>query len=372
MEMQKQTKKIVLTGGHAATTAYSVVEEIKKRKLGLEIFWVGPKKAIEGREILTLSFQLLPKLGVCHCATIGGRLQRKWTVWTIPSLLKIPVSFVQSFLFLIKIRPSIIVSFGGYAAFPVVVCGWVLGIPIIIHEQTSSYGLANRISSFFARKIAIARDESRAFFPKKKVVLTGNPVMAKIVEVGRKENMGNPPTIYITGGSTGAQRINTSVDKILEILLTDFQVIHQTGELDFAYFKSRKEKLNEELKKNYNVEKFIEPDLVDRIFKKSDILVSRAGANTISEIMITARPSVIVPISWSRNGEQAKNAEAAKNAGIAVVIDENEITAEILLERIFFLKRNWKKMIASMNTNLAKLDTGASARMVDLIKEQIF
>ena len=158
--------RIVLTGGHAGTTAFATVEEIVKRKKAWELFWIGPKSAVEGKNIPTAASLILPQYGVYHHPIIAGRITKKWTRWSLPSLFKIPIDFIQALILLIKIKPKVILSFGGYVAFPVVVTGWLLGIPVIIHAQTVVVGLANRFLAFFARKIAVARGESRELLPK--------------------------------------------------------------------------------------------------------------------------------------------------------------------------------------------------------------
>ena len=158
--------KILLTGGHAATTAIATVEEILKRKRHVwDIYWVGSGKAIEGSKIPTLESISLPKLGVKVRSIITGRLQRKFTIWTIPSLIKMPIGFIHAFLIINKIKPNIVISFGGYAALPIVVIGKVMKIPIVLHEQTMTVGKANKISAFFADRIALARGESMNYLP---------------------------------------------------------------------------------------------------------------------------------------------------------------------------------------------------------------
>jgi len=366
--MVNKMTKIVLTGGHAGTTAYATVEEILKRKRSWELFWIGPKSAVEGKNIATVASQILPQYGVYHHPIIAGRLTKKWTRWSLFSLFKIPIGFIHALILLIKIKPKIILSFGGYAAFPIVVVGWILGIPVIIHAQTVVVGLANRLSAFFARKIAIARAESREFLPKDKVVLTGNPVMASVVEVGAKAEIPKSPTIYITGGSTGAQRINIVVEEILPSLLNGFNIIHQTGELDYDHFLKVRENLSPNLRGKYELKAFFDPREVWKIYKKADILISRAGANTISEILITKRPSILIPIPWSTYDEQSKNALAAQKAGIAIVLPEDKLTPKSLLDAVYNLKDNWSRMIVKADTKLAQLDAAAAKKLADLME----
>ena len=252
-QSEENRRRIVLTGGHAATTAVAVTQEIKSEGLDWDLYWIGVKNAIEGKKIVTLESEVLPRLGVKFLPLITGRMQRRFTIWTIPSILKIPIGFIQSFYYLIKIRPRVILSFGGFASFPVVFSGSILGIPVVIHEQTSAIGRSNRMSVKFAKEIALSRKESLKYYPKEKSVITGNPVMKEVVRIKPKIKIGQIPTIFITGGSRGSQSINESVEKILRQLLSKYRVIHQTGGLDYLKFSDIKQKLPQALRDNYEV-----------------------------------------------------------------------------------------------------------------------
>ncbi len=364
-------KRIVLTGGHAATTALAVIEEIHKEHKNWDIYWIGPRMAMEGKRIETSAGRVLPKMGVHYYPIVAGRLQAKWTFYTIPSLIRVPVGFLHALYLLIKIKPNVIISFGGYAAFPVVFVGWVLRIPVIIHAQTVVLGLTNRLSFPFAKKIAIARKESLPFVPPQKAILTGNPVISSITSVGIKKEKGKPPTLYITGGSTGSQIINSTLDKILEKLLLDFYVIHQTGELDFDYFVKRKKVLPPNLSARYEVANFIEPTDVWKVYKKADILISRAGANTISEILITGRPSILIPHPRVTFDEQNKNADLAQKSGLIFVLKQDDLTKESLLKATYYVSHNWNKMVTGYDKTYSKLDTYAAMKLVGLIDNEI-
>src|SRR3990167_5082544 len=153
--------KILVTGAHF-TTAVAVIEELKNLPAGrqeqkdIDIVYVGRKTTREGDSSHSVESQVLPQLGVKFISIITGRLQRAFTIYTFSSLLKIPIGFLQSFFILLKEKPDVILSFGGYVAVPLVIAGWLLSIPIIIHEQTLVSGLANTISSFFADKVAVS------------------------------------------------------------------------------------------------------------------------------------------------------------------------------------------------------------------------
>ncbi|KKQ95631.1 MAG: hypothetical protein UV74_C0013G0266 [Candidatus Woesebacteria bacterium GW2011_GWB1_43_14] len=361
-------KKVLLTGGHAGTTAIAVIQELEERNKEWKIYWIGARRASERGDITTLESKVFPGLNVHYCTILAGKLHRKWSIYSIISLFKIPFGFVHAFLLLLKIRPKVILSFGGFAAFPVVLCAWVLRIPIIIHEQTSTVGLANQLSNHFASKIAVSRKSSTKYFPRKKVVVTGNPVMKQVLDVGLKKKMGNPPTIYITGGSRGARVINEAVRPIIEDLLKLFVVYHQTGLADFDEFNQLKSEFPKMLSERYYPQEFFDPLSIDEVYRLADIVVGRSGANTVSEIISIKRPSVFIPIPWTRYDEQGENAKMAEKLGIALVINQSELTPILLNETILRVKDDWTKMIKSKSL---PEDRKASGNLVSLMEQII-
>lgn len=368
---KKAKKKIILTGGHAATTALAVVEELAKRgdkRSFWDIYWIGVRRAVEGKRIPTLEAAVFPKMGVSFHPIFAGRLQRKFGFWTIPSLMKIPIGFFHALALLLKIRPQIIVSFGGFAAFPVVLVGWFLKIPVVIHEQTSVVGRANRYSAPFARKIAVARPESIKFFPRQKCVLVGNPVLPEIAEVPPKDKPGDPATIYITGGSRGSQAVNAVIKEIIEKLLRKFIVIHHTGFLDFEEFKKLRSSFSQDLRKNYEVYSIIDPTEIDGVYRRADIVISRAGANTVSEIILAKRPAILIPLPFSFQDEQTKNAQYARRQGVARVLKQGDLTADRLLGEIEEVYENWEKIVKDIRAE-PNPDIEAASRLADLIEE---
>lgn len=370
-KQRNKRKRIVLTGGHAATTAMATIEELIRRSSkanGWDIYWIGSKRAIEGKDVPTLESEFLPKLGVSFHPIFTGRLQIKFTVWTIPSIAKIPIGLFQSFFLLLKLKPDIVLSFGGFASFPVVLAAWFLRIPIVIHEQTTAAGRATRFSAPFAKKIALARKESKKYFPPQKTVVVGNPVMTQVVEVLPKEKPGSPPTIFVVGGSRGSQTINTLIEQIAEKLLAKYILIHQTGLLDYRKVLNLRKSLPEKLKERYEVYATIDPMDIDDVYRRADIIVSRAGANTVSELLIIRRPAILIPIPFSYADEQRKNAVFAQKWGIARVLEQEEITAEELLEEIEKVFKDWEKIVSRVKKKKS-LDINASKKLVDLLEE---
>ena len=368
MESPKgKRSKIVLTGGHAATTAVAVAEEIKSEGLNWELYWIGVKNAIEGKKVVTLESEVLPRLGVKFLPLTTGRIQRRFTIWTIPSILKIPIGLVQSLYYLVKIRPSVVLSFGGFAAFPVVLNAKLLGIPVVIHEQTSVAGRSNLLSQRFASKIALSRPESKKYYPAAKCVVTGNPVMKEITKIKPKLKLGNPPVIFITGGSRGSQKINDTFSKILNKLLSKYKLIHQTGGLDYLKFSEIKQRLPQALRDNYEVFVRVNPLEVSKIYEKSDIVVARAGANTVSEVMTIKRPAIFIPLSISFMDEQTKNATVARDLGLARIILQKNLTPENLFKEIEDLIGNYHAIVQRVISKETP-DKDASRKLLSVMK----
>jgi UDP-N-acetylglucosamine--N-acetylmuramyl-(pentapeptide) pyrophosphoryl-undecaprenol N-acetylglucosamine transferase len=359
--------KIVLTGGHAATTAVAVIQEIKSQGLNWDLTWIGVKNAIEGKKVVTLESEVLPKLGVKFIPLTTGRIQRRFTVWTIPSILKIPIGIIQAFYYLVKERPGVILSFGGFASFPVVVCAKFLGISVVIHEQTSAAGRSNLYSQKYASQIALSRRESEKYFPAGKCIVTGNPIMNEITKVKPKLRMEEPPTIFVTGGSRGSQKINEVLEKILKKLLSKYRLIHQTGGLDYLKFSDIKQKLPQALRNNYEVFVRVNPLEVYKIYQNCDIVIARAGANTVSEIMMVKRPSILIPLPVSYLDEQTKNARIARDMGVAKIILQKNLTPEILFKNIEETAANYADIVGKIKSKKSP-DEGASKNLIRILK----
>lgn len=354
-------KKVLLTGGHAATTAISVIEELIRRfsKDGIDIFWIGAKFASEGRNVDGLELKIFPELGVKTYLLNAGRLQRKFTRYTIFSLLKIPIGLIQAIYYILKIRPDVTLSFGSFAAFPVVFASWLFRIPVLIHEQTLGVGLANKLSMCFTKEILLARKESDKHFGNKKTEVVGNPVMTQITEVQAKEKIGDPPIIFVMGGSRGSERINNALFSVIDKLLEKYQVVHIIGQLDCKRFESIKNK-------NYRCFSFVSPMEIDNLYRESDIVISRSGANTVAELMIVKRPAILIPIPWSQLNEQEENAKLARDFGLAKILKQEELTGERLISEIEETVRDWGKIISQIKTKYSD-DVTASSKVVDVL-----
>ncbi|MCL4417884.1 MAG: UDP-N-acetylglucosamine--N-acetylmuramyl-(pentapeptide) pyrophosphoryl-undecaprenol N-acetylglucosamine transferase [Actinobacteria bacterium] len=314
--------KILITGAHF-TPAVAVIEELKKID-GVEIVYVGRKTTFEGDNSRSVESEALPALGVKFIPIITGRLQRTFTIYTIPSLLKIPIGLIQALYIILSEKPDVILSFGGYIAVPLVIAGWLLSIPIMIHEQTLVEGLANKISSYFADKIAVA---FKNLFKGEKIILTGNPIRRKILEAKERVRIKeDSPVILIIGGNQGSHVINLAVEKCLEQLIKRAVVYHQTGDSKYQDY----ERLHQMESDKYKVFKFISQDWT-KILTESDLVISRAGINTLTELAFLGKPVLLIPIP---NKEQNKNSKFFENVGLAKILLQSQLSGEMLLRDI--------------------------------------
>jgi UDP-N-acetylglucosamine--N-acetylmuramyl-(pentapeptide) pyrophosphoryl-undecaprenol N-acetylglucosamine transferase len=368
--------KILMTGAHF-TPAQAVIEELKKQG-NVEIVYIGRKHTQEQDSSLSVESQVLPKLGVKFIPIIAGRLRRSFDFYTLVSLFKIPVGFLQSFFILLKERPDVILSFGGYVAVPTVINGWLLSIPIIVHEQTLVSGLANQISNFFADKIAVSFKKDYAF-DEEKVVVTGNPIRKELLEVEKnsdskvssffkKSSAQKLPLIYITGGNQGSDSINREIAEILEGLTQKAFVIHQTGQSKFQHF----EKLSEKKKglkypERYLVQKWFDANDVALIFQNTDLVISRAGVNTLLELAYFGVPTVVIPLPGLYKNEQVVNAKFFESIGLCQIIYQSELSGKKLLYEVSRILKSREKFKKEAENAKEIVIPGAAKRLAQLV-----
>ena len=320
--------KILITGAHF-TPAVATIEELKKIT-DVDIVYVGRKKTLEGDETSSVESKVLPQLGVKFIPITTGRLQRLLTIYTLFSLLKIPIGFIQALIIILSERPDVILSFGGYVAIPIVIIGWLFSIPIIIHEQTLISGLANKISFLFADKIALSFKQDKYF--KKSTVLTGNPIRRQILEGVNLAHPGgvlDPPVLLIMGGNQGSHVMNIAVEGILDKLINIAFVYHITGDSKFHDF----ERLEKRQSNHYLVKKWVGKEWGE-ILSKADLVISRAGINTLTELAYLGKPALVIPIPYLYSDEQNKNARFFESLGLVQILPQSKLSGNTLLKNI--------------------------------------
>ncbi|MFH1896178.1 MAG: UDP-N-acetylglucosamine--N-acetylmuramyl-(pentapeptide) pyrophosphoryl-undecaprenol N-acetylglucosamine transferase [bacterium] len=334
-KQKPRTLKLVVTGGHL-TPALATINAILRLKPEAKVFFFGRKNSREGDTASSAEFDVISNLGIPFIQIITGRLQRKFTRYTLPSLAKIPIGVVQCLRNLIQIRPDIIVSFGGYVAVPVALAGWILRIPIVTHEQTLTIGLANKIISLVSNVVATTYNANGETRHASKTVVTGNPT----IKHKHEQITNNPlhgklnsrlPTILITGGNQGSHAINSVVFESIDKLLTIANVIHQTGNsevtMDYDTGLHIKQTLPIEQSHRYMIYDYINPNLMGMFYDKAELVISRAGANTITELLVYGKKAVLIPL----NNEQRTNAKHYTQFNLGTIIDQENLATETLI-----------------------------------------
>lgn len=363
---------IAAGGGGHFSPALSVIDELPK---DTDILVIGRKHSLEGDRAISYEYQVAKSLGIPFQTITTGRLQRRFTRFTIPSLLKFPRGFFEAFGILRSFKPDVVLSFGGYIALPVTLAAFFLKIPVVIHEQTLGAGMANIIASSFAKKVCISWETSARFFPSKKVVLTGNPIrkelfMCQKTTTGKKVNV---PILYITGGSIGSHQINMLVEGCLEKLLKEFQVVHQSGGSsqfgDFERLQIKKEQLEDDLKNRYTLKKFLNVSEILETLQNADVVVSRCGITTITELLYFGKVALLIPLHFSQKNEQLENALFFKKQGLGEILEKKNITSDEFyrhLTSLYAQLNNYRQ-----GAKLAKklIHTDAAARIVSVVKQ---
>ena len=327
-------KRIVITGGHH-NSALVMAEELRKR--GYEVIWFGHKFTMWGDKSPGAEYKEVNGAGFKFIEIKAGKVYRTYHPL---KLARLPLGFIQSFYSLFKFRPVLILSFGGYLAVPVVICGWLLKIPSMTHEQTVVYGLANRVIGKLAKKVFVSWGSSLGHFPSKKVVFSGLPLRSEIFTQKKdKFDFKNKlPTIYLTGGKQGSHWLNQAVEEVLSDILKDYNLIHQSGKStiydDLSHLQKKKRTLIPKLRKRYFLQDYFGLKEIGNIFAASDLIVSRSGAHITYEIAVLGKPVIFIPLPWSYNDEQKRNAQILVDSGLAQILPQEKLSGETLLQII--------------------------------------
>lgn len=332
------SKKIVLTGGGTAghvTPNIALLPYLKEA--GYEVYYIGSKNGIEKR--------LIEDFDVPYYGVSTGKLRRYFDVKNFTDPFRIIKGFSEAKKALKEIKPDIVFSKGGFVSVPVVRAAHSLKIPSIIHESDLTPGLANKLCIPAACKICCNFPETMQYVSDKKGVLTGTPIREELKSGSKEAGLSfcefgsDKPVLLIIGGSQGARSINNMVRACLPTLLKSFNIIHLCG----------KGNLDESLNKTegYVQFEYIKEELKD-LFAASDVVISRAGANAIFEILALRKPNLLIPLPTGR-GDQILNSDSFASQGFSVVLKEENLTEEAFLESVNALYSNRDKYISAMN-----------------------
>ena len=349
-------KRIVLTGGGTAghvTPNLALVPELRAR--GYEILYIGSYKGIE-KELIT-------KAGISYKAISSGKLRRYFDLKNFTDPFRVIRGYFQSRKIMKEFKPDVVFSKGGFVAVPVTFAAKRLGIPVIAHESDMTPGLANKLSAPSAVKICCNFPETLKFLPKEKAVFTGTPIRSELLKGDRKKGLElcgfdeEKPVLLVIGGSLGAVHINDQVRAVLDELLKDFQIIHICG----------KGNLDESLsnKQGYIQFEYVDKELKD-LFAAADIMVSRAGANAISEILALRKPNLLIPLSKEASrGDQILNAGSFRKQGFSAVLMEEDMNDESFLKAVHELWEHRDKYIEAMQSSPASDGVGLICGLIE-------
>ena len=346
------------TGGHIYP-AVAIANELKSRFPEAEFLFVGAKDKME--------MQKVPQAGYAIKGLWISGIQRKLTLDNAMFPLKLASSMWNSFKIIKSFKPDVVIGTGGFASGAVLKVASMLGIPTVIQEQNSYPGITNKLLAKKANKICVAYENLERFFPKDKMILTGNPVRQDLIEAADKSEAiayfnldANKKTLLVLGGSLGARRINQLIEKELDFLLSqNIQIIWQCGKLYLNDYS----KYNE--KDNVQVVAFI--DRMDLVYAAADVVISRSGASSVSELCIVGKPTIFIPSPNVAEDHQTKNAKAISDKNGAILIKESEL--ETQFETIFsdLISNESKK--SELSQNIKKLAKPNATK--DIVEEII-
>lgn len=254
-------------------------------------------------------------------------------------VLRFPKGFFQAMKYVYDYMPDLIFAKGGYVSLPVVMYGWLFKIPVIIHESDIDPTSLDKFMYHFANKVALSFEDTKKYYNLHKAILTGNPIRASITK-GNKEKAlqefemhEKKPIIFIMAGSEGAGMMNNVVMEILPALLEKYQIIHQCGFRGYKHVKEAVQKMNISNLSDYHLFPFFKEKAADA-YAACDIVISRAGANTVSEIMAVGKPSILISVSSNVTDKQNKNAYYYSEAGAAILLNEKNLKPHMILNSI--------------------------------------
>ncbi|MCI8270133.1 MAG: undecaprenyldiphospho-muramoylpentapeptide beta-N-acetylglucosaminyltransferase [Lachnospiraceae bacterium] len=332
-------KKIVLTGGGTAghvTPNLALLPSLKE--LGYEIHYIGSYNGIERK--------LIEGAGIPYDGISSGKLRRYFDLKNFSDPFRVLKGCAEAMRLMKKYRPDVVFSKGGFVAVPVVLAAKHYKVPTIIHESDMTPGLANKICIPSAAKVCCNFPETLEYLPKEKAVLTGSPIRKELLAGDRLTGLNysglsaSRPIILVIGGSLGSIAVNNQIRKILPKLLDSFQVIHICG----------KGNLDESLigRAGYVQYEYVDAPL-RHLFAAADLMVSRAGANSICEILALRKPNILIPLSAAASrGDQILNARSFEKQGFSKVLEEEQMTEESLLSAIRDTFENRQQYISAM------------------------
>ena len=358
-----RTYKFILSGGGTGGHIYpaiAIANELKSRFPNADILFVGAKDKME--------MQKVPQAGYPIQGLWIAGLQRRLTFDNALFPVKLLSSLLKSWQIIKQFKPDVVIGTGGFASGPLLQMANSAGIPTVIQEQNSYPGITNKLLSKKANAICVAYEKLERFFPKEKIVLTGNPVRQDLIEVQSKRAEGlahynldpNKKTILILGGSLGARRINQLIEKELKFFDSqNVQLLWQCGK----FYLDEYQKFNSE---NVQVMAFIER--MDLVYAAADVVISRAGASSVSELCIVGKPVIFIPSPNVAEDHQTKNAKSVADKNGAILIRESELDSNFESTFSDLITDENKQTELSQNINNLALPNATKTIVEEILK----
>lgn len=350
-------KKIIMTGGGTAghvTPNIALMPSLKEA--GYEISYIGSYNGIEKK--------LIEDRGIPYYGISSGKLRRYFAWKNFSDPFRIIKGYSQAVHLMRKIKPDVVFSKGGFVSVPVVLAAKLCNVPAIIHESDITPGLANKLAIPGARKVCCNFPETLKYLPADKAVLTGSPIRRELFGGDPSKAISycnfpdhNKPVLLIIGGSLGSKAINEAVRKILPELLEHFYVIHLCG----------KGNLDEQLKGvlGYSQFEYANAELTD-MFALADLVISRAGANSICELLALHKPNILIPLSAAASrGDQILNARSFEKQGFSCVLEEESLTDQFLLDTIRKVYDSREQYIQAMSQSGQMDSIGTIMKLIE-------
>ncbi|TAF65360.1 MAG: undecaprenyldiphospho-muramoylpentapeptide beta-N-acetylglucosaminyltransferase [Cytophagales bacterium] len=331
--------KIIISGGGTGGHIYpaiAIANQLKADQPQAEILFVGAKDRMEMEKV--------PKAGYPIEGLWISGLQRKLTLSNLSFPFKLMNSLMKARQIVKKFKPQVAIGVGGYASAPLLWAATQMKIPTLIQEQNAFAGLTNQWLGKKVNKVCVAYEGMEKFFPKEKIIITGNPVRTDIMHAEQKKAEAYPyfqinpnkRTVLVIGGSLGAKSINEAVlAQLNELNSKEIQVIWQTGKPFFSIAQQHLQD-NPTLAENIKIHEFIYP--MDLAYAAADVIISRAGALAISEICLVAKPSVLVPYPFAAEDHQTKNAQSLAQADAALMVNDKDTQSQLITTALALLE----------------------------------